>query len=460
MTSWRPEWMWVDGAFRAGYALDVDAAGRIAYVGPEADSTAEDVRRLPGKAMLPGLIDIHSHSFQRALRGKAESRRRSGPNFWSWRDTMYRCALALTPEEIYDVARMAFLEMVLAGITTVGEFHYLHRTAAGERYDNPNLLAEQVIRAAQSVGIRMVLLNCAYVRAGFQLPPDPGQVRFLHPDPERFLADSEMLRKQTAHLPTVSFGLAPHSLRAVPREYLVRVADWSRPAAFPLHMHVSEQPAEVDACRAEYNCTPFELLDGLGMLHENFTAIHAIHLQPGEIERMGRGAITVGACPTTERNLGDGILPADELMKAGVSIAFGTDSHSQTDGFENARELETNLRLSKLERAVLDGSLDQPMSVLLLDCATRSGARSLHVEAGALEAGKFADFLTIDLQDAAVAGAQPEDLLNTIVLSASPRAIADVVVHGEPVVTAHRHVRGAEIMEAFARVQRRLGAEH
>jgi formimidoylglutamate deiminase len=192
-------------------------------------------------------------------------------------------------------------------------------------------------------------------------------------------------------------------------------------------------------------------------LHEDFTAIHAIHLQAGEIERMGRGAVTAGACPTTERNLGDGILPADELLKAGVSIAFGTDSHSQTDGFENARELETNLRLRKLERAVLDGCLDRPMSALLLDCATRSGARSLHVEAGSLEAGKFADFFTVDLQDAAIAGAQPEDLLNTIVLSASPRAIADVVVHGEPAVTAHQHARAPEIIEAFSRVQQRLG---
>lgn len=459
MKSWRPEWMLVDGVFRNGYALDVGASGRIAYVGPETNSAANDIRRLPGKAMLPGLVDVHSHSFQRALRGKAESRRRSGSNFWSWRDTMYRCALALTPEEIYDVARMAFLEMALAGITTVGEFHYLHRAATGERYEAPNLLAEQVIRAAESVGIRIVLLNCAYARAGFQLPPDPGQVRFLNPDPEEFLANSDALRKQIAPVPTVSFGLAPHSLRAVPRAYLARIADWCRAAALPLHMHVSEQPAEVAACRAEYGCTPLELLDGLGMLHKNFTAIHAIHLQPSEIERMGRGAITVGACPTTERNLGDGILPADELLKSGVSIAFGTDSHAQTDGFENARELETNLRLSKLERAVLDGYIDQPMSALLLDCATRAGARSLHVEAGTLEAGKFADFLTINLQDAAIAGAQPEDLLNTIVLSASPRAIADVIVHGKPIVTAYQHARAPEIIEAFARVQRRLGAE-
>ncbi len=458
MTSWRPEWMLVDGAFRKGYALDADAEGRIAYVGPESGSAVEDVRRLPGNAMLPGLVDVHSHSFQRALRGKAESRYRSGPNFWSWRDTMYRCALALTPEEIYDVARMAFLEMALAGITTAGEFHYLHRTQQGKRYEAPNLLAEQVIRAAQSVGIRIVLLNCAYARAGFQLPPDPGQVRFLNPDPEEFIVNSDALRKKITTMSTASFGLAPHSLRAVPREYLVQVADWSRAAALPLHMHVSEQPAEVAACRAEYGCTPFELLDGLGILHENFTAIHAIHLQPGEIERMGRAAVTVGACPTTERNLGDGILPADQLLASGVSIALGTDSHSQTDGFENARELETNLRLSKLERAVLDGCHDQPMSALLLDCATRSGAHSLHVEAGALEAGKFADFLTIDLQDAAIAGAQPEDLLNAIVLGASPRAIADVVVHGEPVVTARRHARAPEIIEAFSRVQHRLSA--
>src|SRR3984957_3267554 len=215
--SYQPELLYVDGCFRSNYELVVGDDGRIVSVGSvAAKKNLEGVGvfdvRLPGRALLPGMIDIHSHSFQRALRGKAESRRRSGPDFWSWRNIMYRCALALTPEEIYDVARMAFLEMTLAGITTVGEFHYLHRTPKGEAYADPNLLAKQVIRAAESVGIRIVLLRCAYVRAGFELPPDAGQIRFLEPDAEKFLMHSEALRSEIAKMAaTVSFGLAPHS---------------------------------------------------------------------------------------------------------------------------------------------------------------------------------------------------------------------------------------------------------
>ena len=458
--SYRPDLLLVDGVFRGDYALEVEDDGSIAYVGPGKDGGDATVHRMAGRAMLPGMIDIHSHSFQRALRGRAESRRRSGPDFWSWRNIMYRCALALSPEEIYDVARMAFLEMMFAGITTVGEFHYLHRASSGASYDDPNLLAKQVIRAAESVGIRIVLLRCAYVRAGFELPPDPGQIRFLEPDAEKFLRDAEMLQADIAAMPaTVSFGLAPHSVRAVPREYLKTISAWAQDSGFPLHMHVAEQPAEIEACVAEYGVTPFAFLDELGLLTPEFTAIHAIHLQPGEIERMARGKITVGACPTTERNLGDGILRADELIDAGVSIAFGTDSHTQTDALENARELESNLRLRHLQRAVLDGRQGESLPALLFDFATRGGARSLHVETGTLETGKPADFFTVDLSDCSIAGSLPEELLTNIVFSMSGSAVRDVAVSGRMVIGDRQHSLQSEIIQAFCRVQQRLGSE-
>ncbi|WP_158941766.1 formimidoylglutamate deiminase [Granulicella sp. S190] len=461
--SYQPDLVYVDGSFRSGHEVVVAQDGTILRVGPIAATeggVGSTIRRMPGRALLPGMIDIHSHSFQRALRGKAESRRRSGPDFWSWRNIMYRCALALTPEEIYDVARMAFLEMTLAGITTVGEFHYLHRTPEGEAYADPNLLAKQVIRAAQSVGIRIVLLRCAYVRSGFGLPPDVGQVRFLETDAERFVRDSEMLKREIAAMSAaVSFGIAPHSVRAVPRDFLRVISSWAQTHSLSLHMHVAEQPAEIEACVAEYGVTPFEFLDELGLLTQDFTAIHAIHLQMGEIERMGRGGITVGACPTTERNLGDGILDADKLIDAGVSIAFGTDSHTQTDALENARELESNLRLRHLQRAVLDGRQGEPLPVLLFDFATRAGARSLHVEAGSLESGKAGDFFTVELSEASIAGSLPGELLTNVVFSMSPRAICDVVIDGKVVVEERRHALQGEIIEAFRRVQVRLGSE-
>ena len=459
--SYQPDLLFVDGSFRSGYALDVSTEGTILAVHPANETTANArVTPLRGRALLPGLIDVHSHSFQRALRGKAESRRRSGPDFWSWRNIMYRCALALTPEEIYDVARMAFLEMALAGITAVGEFHYLHRDPRGKAYSDPNLLAKQVVNAAKSVGIRIALLQCAYVRAGFQLPADPGQIRFLEPDVDAFLSKSETLQSEINQLSsTITFGLAPHSVRAVPKPYLERIGQWSNAHRLPLHMHVAEQPAEVEACIAEYGASPFNFLDDLGLLSPNFTGIHSIHLQPGDIERMARTGITVGACPTTERNLGDGILCADTLIDAGVSIAFGTDSHTQTDAFENARELESNLRLQHLQRAVLDGRRGETLPALLFDFVTRSGARSLHLETGALQVGRTADFFTVDLSDASLAGTQPEELLTNIVFSMSPRAVCDVVVSGNLVAADRQHAKQQEIIEAFERVQRRLGAE-
>lgn len=460
-TAWIPDLLFVDGDFLAGHAVEVAPDGLILAIRPAAElSEGLEVRRLPGRALLPGMIDVHSHSFQRALRGRAESRRRSGPDFWSWRNIMYRCALTLAPEEIHDVARMAFLEMLQAGITTVGEFHYLHRAPDGSVYSDPNLLAKQIIAAAQNVGIRIVLLRCAYVRAGYELPSDPGQIRFLSPDPEVFLRDSEALVDDVSALgPTVSFGIAPHSIRAVPRAYLQRIATWAQSLSLPLHMHVAEQPAEIEASRAEYGMTPFALLASLGLLTPDFTAIHAIHLTDEDIALMTAGRITVAACPTTERNLGDGILCADRLLDGGVSIALGTDSHTQTDALENARELESNLRLSHLQRAVLDGRHGRTLSALLFDCATQAGARSLHLKTGALAPGTPADFFTIDLAESSIAGSLPAELLTNIVFSMSPRAIRDVAVQGTVVITNGRHTAEEDILTRFTRVQQRLGAE-
>jgi formimidoylglutamate deiminase len=373
---------------------------------------------------------------------------------------MYRCALALSPEDIYDVARMAFLEMLQAGITAVGEFHYLHRAPNGSPYDDPHLLAKQIIAAAQGVGIRIALLRCAYARSGFGLAPDPGQLRFIEPDPAVFLRDSDSLHAAIRSLgPTVTCGIAPHSIRAVPKNYLKQISEWAAGRQLPLHMHVAEQPAEIDASLAEYGVTPFALLDDLGLLTRDFTAIHAIHLSDDDLRRIAAARIVIGACPTTERNLGDGVLCADRLLDSGVAIAFGTDSHTQTDALENARELESNLRLTHLQRAVLDGRGSQSLAHLLFHCATLSGARSLHLSTGALRPGAPADFFTVSLSDSSIAGSLPDELLTNIVFSMSPRAIRDVAVHGTLAVTDGRHPAEHEIVARFEQLQKRLGAE-
>src|SRR6202012_1841203 len=209
---YRPELIYSHGAFTGGQGLLVSQNGTIEGVGGD---LAVDVVPLPGKAMLPGFVNTHSHSFQRLIRGKSESRAMSGRDFWSWRGTMYHAAAQLDPQDVYDVARMAFLEMLLSGTTTVGEFHYLHNAPDGRPYDDPNLLSRQVIAAAQSAGIRLVLLRTAYLRAGFELPPDPGQTRFYESRGD-FLANMSALAAETAGSPGVTVGVAPHSIRAVP----------------------------------------------------------------------------------------------------------------------------------------------------------------------------------------------------------------------------------------------------
>src|SRR6202050_488740 len=234
---YRPELLYSQGRFTSGSGILVSEGGRVLAASNGAPIALAETVDLPGKALLPGFINAHSHTFQRLIRGKSESRVMSGRDFWSWRGTMYHAAARLDPQDVYDAARMAFLEMVLSGTTTVGEFHYLHNAPGGRPYDDPNLLSKQVIAAAQSVGIRIVLLRSAYLRSGYELPPDPGQIRFFE---SQFLDNMEALvNDYPAGATEVRFGVAPHSLRAVPLGELKKIAAWCRERKLPLHMHVA-----------------------------------------------------------------------------------------------------------------------------------------------------------------------------------------------------------------------------
>jgi len=457
---YQPELLYAGRRFESGKALVVSDDGSILGIEDASAGWGSElpVVALPRRAMLPGMIDVHSHSFQRTIRGSVESRLKAGPDFWSWRDAMYRAAGRLTPEELYAVARMAFLEMALAGITTVGEFHYVHRDRDGSAYDNPNEIGLQIVRAAKEVGIRIALLRVAYVRAGFKKPVDPGQRRFIEPDPQEFLKATSALQSELAKSDGLAWvGVAPHSIRAVPLDYLREITGWAQAERLPVHMHVAEQPAENAACLDEYGATPFEFLDREGILDDHFTAIHGIHLSAEEIEAVGRANSIIGACPTTERNLGDGILPADDLMRAGVRIALGSDSLTQIDPLENARELEYNLRLRKLERAVLDTVDDEPLPQRIFACATLHGAASLGSQAGTLGPGQPADFFTVDLQDPSIAGAHREELLAGIVFGLSKTAIREVAVNGRWMIKDGRHLDQDRIVDDYSELMRRSG---
>ncbi|HEY3989722.1 MAG TPA: formimidoylglutamate deiminase [Acidobacteriaceae bacterium] len=453
--SFRPTLLYQDGRFLSGESLHVNDQGRIA------DSSAGNTPHvdLTGKALLPGFVNVHSHSFQRLIRGRAESRAMSGKDFWSWRNTMYQAAARLSPEDLYDVARMCFLEMVHAGITTVGEFHYLHNAPDGTPYKDPNLLAKQVIAAAQSVGLRIVLLRSAYLRSGYDLPADPGQRRFFEQGDAFLSRMADLKSAYTADSAEVRFGVAPHSIRAVPLRDLHAVVSWARGHGLPIHMHVAEQVAENIACQREYGSTPVELLAREGLLGDDFVAVHAIHLNSREIAMLAESRTIVCSCPTTERNLGDGIVPADTLMKLGVRHALGSDSQAQIDLLEDARELDYHLRLGQQQRAVLDQIDGRAIAVRLFECATIHGTQALQVESGSLHVGEYADMVSIDLGDISVAGHTQETLLSLLVFGANRSAIRDVVVNGKIILRDGQHPLEGEIIRRYQELYRRVWGE-
>jgi len=446
---WLPDLIYTGNAFESGIAMFSGENGTITRFSRD-PSDLHRATRLPNQAILPGLVNVHSHAFQRVIRGRTERRTHDRDTFWTWRASMYHAANRVSPKAMYHVARMAFCEMALSGITTVGEFHYVHHDSGGVPYSDRNLLARQILHAADEIGLRIALLRTAYVRAGWQKPADPGQARFITPRSEDFISDTEAIRPCLG--PRASLGVAPHSVRAVPLDYLREVAAYARAHAFPMHMHVAEQPAEVEACIGEYGLRPVELLHRENILDRRFTAIHAIHITPQEAEYLGRSYVC--ACPTSERNLGDGAVPADLLYNAGAGICFGSDSNVQIDILEDARLLEYDLRMNKLERVILsDGD---GLARRLFDSATVSGATSLALNTGALEPGRQADFLTVDLNDPSLAGADPGSLLDHIVVSLERTAIRNVWVDGVQIVHDGRHRLQDEIVEQFTAVQRRL----
>ncbi len=460
MTGWLPELMYDDGRFVSATALLAGDDGSIDQL-TSAHEAKGSLMQLNGRALLPGMVNAHSHAFQRVIRARTEHRtQQSADSFWTWRELMYSAATRLTPEDLYDASRMAFLEMALSGITAVGEFHYLHHAPDGTPYDDSNLLAKQVVRAARDVGIRIALLRVAYARPGFQLEQNPRQARFIESDPELYLERFTNLKSDLVGTDGMAWtGIAPHSIRAVPLDYLKHVVRFGNEQEVPIHMHVAEQPAEVSACIEEYGRSPIALLKSEGLLSERFTGVHVIHITAKAARMLAEERANVCACPTTERNLGDGIVPADLFFENGIDVSLGTDSNIQIDLLEDARELEYHLRLQKLNRVLLVHPASDGQSALakrLFDCATISGAKSIGAPTGGLETGRPTDFFTVDLNDPSIAGFTEANLLSGIVFSLSPTAVRDVVVRGKRIVEDGRHPEQDEIVGRFKALQKRL----
>jgi len=297
---------------------------------------------------LPALATAHSHAFQRAMRGAAQRRAmgtETRDDFWSWRGAMYRVASSLDPTSIEAVSRVAFRELRRAGVRTVGEFHYVHHQPDGTPYDDRTIMSDAVIRAAKAEGLRIALLRVAYHRAGPGREPEPGQRRFCDPSVDLVLRDVDTLRAKYQGDPDVVIGIAPHSVRAVPPEWIRELAAYADRAGMPFHMHVAEQPREIEECVAETGKRPVELLADLGALSARFVAVHATHLLPHEAELLGRARSFACICATTEADLGDGLPDLPSLRASGVRLCTGVDSHVITDPIADVRALETLARL-------------------------------------------------------------------------------------------------------------------
>lgn len=383
---------------------------------------------LPGVALLPGFVNTHSHVFQRALRGHTHRPLSRQDTFWTWRRAMYAEAARLDPDLLYASALRTYREMLAAGYTTVGEFHYVHHRPGGAPYAHPNAMSEAILQAGREAGIRVVLLMTAYAQSGFDRPPEEEQRRFCDASVEAYLERVEALR-----VAGVPVGVAPHSVRAVPENWFRAIAQYSRAHSLPLHVHADEQVAEIEQTRTARGCTPIELLDRFEALHEHTTIVHATHADAREIELLAKRGSAVCVCPTTEGDLGDGIAPYAELLAAGIPLAIGADSNTRLDPLEELRWAEYSARMRYQRRRVLVAhELASPGS-LLLAMGTTVGARVLGLSTGEIAPGRPADLVAVNLQHPTLAGWTGEDLLDVLFFGTSAEVIVGTWVQGRKV---------------------------
>ena len=446
---WLPDCVYTGEKFESGLAFFADAHGRISRFSREPADLAM-ARRLAGQAALPGLINGHSHAWHRALRGRAESRSRvAGEPLAPWHEALARVAGRLSAEDVFDTARMAFMEMLASGITCVGEFHELHHQPDGTPWPEPNRLAQEVLRAAHDIGVRLALFNVAGAQGG--------PAGTLTTGADQFLRETESLRgfmEKNFPADDAWLGVAANNIRAVPPDYLKAVATYAHGQRLRFHLQVAEHAAERAACVAEHGRTPVTLLAERGLIDKRFTAVNAIHLTDDEIKVLGAARAAVCACPTSARNLGLGAVPVEKLLAANATVALGSDSQVQVDLLEDARLLEYHLRSARGERAVLAPEI----ATTLFRAATVAGARSLGATGGALEVGRPADFFTANLYDLSIAGAEPGALLANIVFSLERRAIREVWIGGRQIIVNGRHPLQGPIVARFVEAQKRLWA--
>ncbi len=429
------QWAWRGGEEAIANVRITVSNGVISNVEDGVDAQASDV--CIAGVVMPGLVNAHSHAFHRALRGRTHG---GSGDFWSWRTPMYEIANRLTPETYGELAAMTFAEMALSGITGVGEFHYIHHQADGTKYTNPNEMGLAMVEASKRAGIRMALLDVAYLHGGLDKPePLAEQKRFSDGTIDSWLDRVDALGEGGEGW---TVGMAPHSVRAVHPSELEEVV--ANRHGKVVHVHVSEQPAENAACIAATGKTPTQVLADAGLLGRHFTAVHATHLTAADISLLGSSHSGVCMCPTTERDLADGVGPASSLSAGGAVLSLGSDSNAFIDLFEEARAVETDERLVTGKRGV-----HSPASLLI--AATTGGATALGWGQYGIQIGAPADFIALSLDSVRLASFDAAHAAAHIVHSASPADVSDVWVGGRQIVQDHQHLTVSDVVGGLGR---------
>ncbi|HEY2049322.1 MAG TPA: formimidoylglutamate deiminase [Caulobacteraceae bacterium] len=447
--------LWFEEALLAGgWARNVRLtieAGRISAIERDVSRAAGDEGH--GVAV-PGLANAHSHAFQRGMAGLAERRGPEHDDFWTWREIMYRFLDRLTPDDLEAISAQAFAEMLSAGFTRVGEFHYLHNDVDGRPYTNLGELTDRIVAARDATGIGLTLLPVFYAHGGFGgAPAKPGQRRFLS-DPDRFARLVEHGRGVLATSDDAVVGIAPHSLRAVTPEELAEILPLA--AGGPVHIHAAEQVGEVADCLAWSGARPVQWLLDYAPVDSGWCLIHATHLNDSEATALARSGAVAGLCAVTEANLGDGIFPARRFLDQGGRFAAGTDSNILIDAAGELRALEYAQRLEARSRNILAPRQGLSIGAAMFACALRGGAQALGADAGELEVGAAADIVALDCEHASLLERHGDDLLDAWIFAAGREAVAAVWRAGDQVVADGEHRNAGSIRERYRATLRRL----
>jgi formimidoylglutamate deiminase len=443
---------WLREGWRRNVVISVDPSGDIVDISP--DDVVTTARLINGAA-IPGMPNVHSHAFQRAMAGLAERRGSNEDSFWSWREAMYQLASRMTPELLNAVAAQLYADMLKAGYTSVCEFHYLHNQADGSPHAEPTAMCQALIDAASNAGIGLTLLPTLYQTSDFGgAAPTRRQLQFRL-STDSFLALVDRLRTQHPRSAQLEIGVALHSLRAVPPQAIAEVLELSRDCK-AIHIHIAEQEREVDAATATLKRRPIEWLLEHARVDDRWCLVHATHATKEELAGMAAANAVVGLCPTTEANLGDGVFPLQQWLELGGAIAIGSDSHITLSPSEELRWLEYQSRLARRQRNVLATDAEPSSGSLLWRKACEAGARASGRYVGVLEAGARADIVVLDLNAPLFCGRHDGAIIDTFVFAGGPECVRDVMVAGRWLVQEGRHYAETAVTAGYKRAIAKL----